>query len=579
MFMAGVGLLAAPPARADFYMPDGQVTIDNVVSLGEGWGIPIIHDGEDNPDRTRFCYDANSAAWTETTDPSTCSTVLFDESGQIDIATAWIGFNEENMYLAYKSVAPMHTLTMPDESFVSLYDSSQLENLGVSALPNPFAHDFVFSFDVEPEVGEESYDWYMAAHVIYDFGTGIGPGQNPSFMQIYQEEGTTPGYQADEDTAVADLSLDEAETANTTDPSQVDPYFEVRMNIELFYETTGIQVGDHVGFRLETHSAEGDETDQVEVEFVDTAVTEDAVVVGNGARQFSGRNPERYGRGTFKVYSDADQSELLSVVAYDKNVGVQVATGDVDADGEIEIVTLPFKAQKNPMLKVFNLNGELETSSRIPTDEGDRLTSYHMAVGNLDTSGKEEIVLANGQGAQLVIDVLRLGDDDSLNRVNQYVEEARSGYTHGAWVKVANVITDTDAEEIVTAPFKGESMVELWNLSNDVVSLTASYLEIEADEGYVRGVHIAPAEGGVWIIRRGATQKAVWHEWVMAKGNLNVTDTEMRAGLIGDAVASNDALWISRFTGRTVMKRTNDGEKEYSLDITTKGSFLDLIDV
>lgn len=575
----GGAALAAQPARADYYIGNDEVTVDNFVTEDEGWGSPIIDDGENDPDRNRYCFNASTLGWDLITDPSICTTEIYDEEGQIDIETAWIGFNETNMLLAYRSVAPMYSLTAANGSFISLYDSNELASRGITTLPNDFAHDFVFSFDQNPVEGEESYDWYLVAHVNYSFASGVGPGSNPSFFQIYQEEGTTAGYQADQDVAVADVSVEDAETASITDPSQIDAIFEIRQNIEVFYETTGFQVGDEVGFRLETHSVTGDETSAEILTFVDTAVTEDALVVGNSARQFSGRLGDKFSTGVFRIYADSDQSELLEVTAYDKNFGVQVAVGDVDGDGELEVVTLPFKAMKNPTWKVFNLNGELEASGSIPKKAGERLTNYHLAVGNLDGSGREEIVFSNAKGGGVVIDVLRLTDEGELSRVAQYNNPEYEGYVVGSWVKIANVDTSSDTEEIVTAPFKGGAQVDVWNLDESSVNLTVSYLEITAPATYARGLHIAPAEGGVWIATHGPKAKAVWHEWVESKGNLNATDNQFLAGLVGDVAASANGVWTSRFDKKQVVKVKTSGKLDYRLPVQSKGSFLDLIDL
>lgn len=575
----GGATLAAQPARADYYIGNDEVTIDNFVTADEGWGESLIDDGENDPDRERYCFNAGTAGWDLITDPSVCTTVIYDEGAEIDIETAWIGFNETHLLMAYQSVAPMYSVTDADGSFISLYDSNELVSRGITTLPNDFEHDFVFSFDQNPVEGEESFDWYVVAHVNYSFGSGVGPGNNSSFFQIYQEEGTTAGYQADEDIAVADVSVADAETAVITDPSQIDAIFELRANIEVFYQTTEFAVGDEVGFRLETHSVTGDETPSEIVTFVDTAVTEDAVVVGNGARQFAGRFADKFSKGIFRIYADSDQSELLEVTAYDKNFGVQVAVGDVDADGELEIVTLPFKAMKDPKWKVFDLNGKLEASGSVPKKAGERLTNYHLAVGNLDASGREEIVFSNVKSSGVWLDVFRLTDEGELSRVAQYSDPEYAGYTVGSWVKIANVDTSTEAEEIVTASFKGGAQVDLWNLDESSVNLTVTYLEISAIEGYNKGLHIAPAEGGVWISTHGPKAKAVWHEWVESKGNLDATDNQFLAGLVGDVTANTNAVWASRFAKKQVMKVKNNGDLVYRLPVQSKGSFLDLIDL
>lgn len=572
------GSLLAHPARADFYIGDGEITIDNIVSEDEGWGEPIINDGEDNPDRTRYCW-VNGSTWTAMTDPAGCTTVIWDEEGEIDIANAWVGMNETNMYLAYESVAPNYSLTNAvDGSFISLYDDQTLSTFGMTGLPGGFAHDFVFSFDVDPVEGEESYDWYLAAHLLYEFGTGVGPGDNEAFIQIYSESGTNTGYQADEDTMVSNFDLSDIETVQTTDPSDIDPIFELRLNIEQFYDVTGISAGDEVGFRLETHSATGDTTAQELVTFVDSAVTEDSIVVGDGGRTFTGRTPSAYRKGVFRVYAESDQTQTLAVTAYAQKVGVQVAVGNVDADNDLEIITLQFKSVNRPQIKVFNLNGELEASGHIPT-KATRLKQYHLAVGDVTGAGRDEIVLSNTTGERALIDVIQLKDNGKFTRVAQHDEELRAGYSAGAWVEVANIDTTTDQEEIVTAPFKGSALIDLWDLAEDgeTIEHIVQYDEITVPEGYAGGLHIAAAPGEVWAVPHLADAQAQEHEWVEAKGNLEPAEEIFTVGRVGDIAYSVDQLLYSRFDAKKVIKKDSDGATLYSIDTNSRGGFVDFI--
>lgn len=273
--LASIAVVVTPfattQAAQDFYIADDEITIDNAITEA-GWGDPIITDGEDDPNRTRYCWAGST--WVATTTPDTCTTYLFDEYGQIDIKDAWFGVNETNMLLAFETVSPMMAIkNMATQEYVSVYDMAALQATGITSLPNntAFDHDMVFAFDVNPVTGQESYDWYMVANLQYNIP--LSQMSQEGFLQIYQENGTTAGFQQTEDTFLTNIDTSQSESGDS-EGGVASAVMEIRQNIELFYTTTGIAVGDQVGFRLETHSYTGDTTDPVLVKFVDAAGTE-----------------------------------------------------------------------------------------------------------------------------------------------------------------------------------------------------------------------------------------------------------------------------------------------------------------
>lgn len=604
----GVALFALPTlATSSFYLADDAVDVTDGV-IEEAWGDPIITDTEENADRVRYCWDVDASDWTEITDPTECTTYIYDEEGQIDLQSAWFGVNETNMLLAFETTTAMFSIydVAADEA-VYIYDEGVLTT-GIDHLPNNtgFSHDMVFSFDTAPVDGEETYDWYLVANIDYDIASFGGEvDEESSMLEIYQEEGTTTGFQADEDTLAGsvDASLSEV-SAESGGASSV---MEIRQNIENFYDVTGIAVGDEVGFRLETHSDEGDTTDPVLVTFeaAQPEVTANSIVVGSGATSFDGRKGKTYPKGVVTVYNDSadDQSEVLSFTAYDRKVGVQVAVGDVDGDGEDEIVTMPFKHMALPEWKVFSLTGELEYSGVIPKTKGkglkavmnvdqndedgiqkrgkiQRLKQYYLAVGDVDADSQDDIVLSGAKGDRLFVDVLTLTNSGTAKRINQFMDEKREGYAQGSWVEVADIDTGSDGDEIVTTPMRGKPVIDIWHISTDGTTLdnVVQYTDLQ-HPGFNAGVHIATDDGMVVAVEHARKGKVQMLEWVEAKGNLEATDTTYNVGPIGNLAYNGTQVVYSSFTKKMITKVNASGDEIYSIDTNHKGGFVDFIEV
>lgn len=601
-------LVANPSQAADnFYLADSAVDVTDGV-IEDAWGDSIISDGEDDSDRERQCWNPGSSTWSAVTNPDDCATVLYDEAGQIDMLSGWFGVNETNMLLAFETATPMFSLRdmVTDEDFM-IFEQEKLSEWGISSLPGDFSHDMVFAFDVDPIDGEESYDWYMVANIDYSLGE---MSENEDFLQIWQEDGATLGFQDDEDTLITNIDTSKSETTEFT---EVLPTMEIRQNIELFYETTGIAIGDEVGFRLETHSVTGDTTDPVTVQFVDSApeVTVDSVVVGSGAKSFKGRNPKKYPQGVVTIYKDSadDQSQVLEFTAYNKKVGVQVAVGDVDADGEDEIVTMPFKSMSKPEWKVFNLSGELEASGVVPKSKGksikngsksqsiintnedsdeesdelkkrgniQRLKQYYLAVGDVDGNDRDEIVLSGAQGKRLFVDVLKVTDEGNGVRINQFMDTNRTGYSDGSWVEVEDMDGNT-GEEIITTPVRGKAVIDVWQISDDGTSLNnlVQYTDL-LRPGFTSGVHIASDDGMVVAVEHGRKGAVHMLEWIEAKGNFEPTDTTFNIGKVGDVAYNGSQLLYSSFTKRLISKVNASGNDIYDIETDHRGGFVEYL--
>ncbi|MFA7088193.1 MAG: putative glycoside hydrolase [Patescibacteria group bacterium] len=104
------------------------------------------------------------------------------------------------------------------------------------------------------------------------------------------------------------------------------------------------------------------------------------IIVGTG----EGGGPQ------VRVFSPSGKIES-SFFAYDKNLrsGVNVAMGDIDGDGQDEIITGPGKGT-SPLIKIFSLDGKLKHS--FLAYDTNFLGGVSVAVGDINQDGCEEIV-------------------------------------------------------------------------------------------------------------------------------------------------------------------------------------------
>ncbi len=159
------------------------------------------------------------------------------------------------------------------------------------------------------------------------------------------------------------------------------------------------------------------------------------------------------------------------------------------------------------------------------------------------------------------------------------MDDKRYGYTRGAWVEVANVDTDDDDMEIVTAPLKGKAVVEVWDLTSDSETLelltTSGKLQ---KKKFGRGLHIAAAEGEILAVKHNVLGKVYKFEW--ENGGLELSDDDtFNIGKVGDMAYDGDNLLYSRLLKKKVINKKSTGKNKYTVDIGSFGAFVDYLNV
>jgi len=158
-----------------------------------------------------------------------------------------------------------------------------------------------------------------------------------------------------------------------------------------------------------------------------------------------------------------------SFLAYNKNFlgGVNVATGDVNQDGQAEIVTAPI-SKGGPHVRIFNNFGQL--LSEFFAYPNTWQNGLNIGVGDINSDGRDEIITAPASGLGSEIKVF----DDSgllLARFDAYGEKFRGGVN----LSVSDVNGDNRDEIITTPASSGGPHVRIFNYSGQVLAQFFAY--------------------------------------------------------------------------------------------------------
>lgn len=147
-----------------------------------------------------------------------------------------------------------------------------------------------------------------------------------------------------------------------------------------------------------------------------------------------------------RMFDDKGASKNKGFLAYPKeyNGGIQIAVGDVDADGEDEIVVVPTRRYK-PEVRIFSLSGVLKNKFFAYAPSA-RL-GLSVALADIDGDGRLDIITGVREGGSAHIRMFN-GEGAPLNAG---FFAAAASYRGG--VNIAAVDTDGDGRaEIITVP-------------------------------------------------------------------------------------------------------------------------------
>lgn len=163
------------------------------------------------------------------------------------------------------------------------------------------------------------------------------------------------------------------------------------------------------------------------------------------------------GGSHIRVFDGFGKSKINSgFFAFDKNLrnGVKVAVGDINGDGEKEIIAGSSSNQK-PQIKIFKRNGEF--LFEVYPENINEWSGINIASGDVDGDKIDEIVIAPGWGSDSLIQIWK--KDKLFKNFSAYGANFRGGVN----IAVADLEDDGKNEILVGAGFTGGPHVKIFD--------------------------------------------------------------------------------------------------------------------
>ncbi len=202
---------------------------------------------------------------------------------------------------------------------------------------------------------------------------------------------------------------------------------------------------------------------------VSDPVSQDWLVTGAGA-----------GGGPHVRVFDYQGNVLNQFFAYDKNFrgGVAVATGDVDHDGVNEIITAAGKFG-GPHIRIFDKQGNLK--GQFFAYEHSFRGGVNLAVGDLDGDGQAEIVTAPQSDKEAIVKIF-----DYTGHLRYKFLAYADNFFGGAHLAIGDVDGDTNQEIITGAGYGGGPHVRVFSRQGRIKSQFFAY-----DKNFRGGVNLS----------------------------------------------------------------------------------------
>ena len=164
--------------------------------------------------------------------------------------------------------------------------------------------------------------------------------------------------------------------------------------------------------------------------------------------------------------------------------GINMAAGDIDADGQDEIITAPKKGG-GPHIRIFESNGTPRGIEFWPYDPNSN-TGVNIAAGDIDGDGKDELAFVPEQGSKATVKVYRYNNEKTL--IGEW--DAFGEVESGASIAMGDIDDDGKDEIIVGAGPGGGPQVRAFEADGTLLPIQF----FAFDQSYRGGINVASGD-------------------------------------------------------------------------------------
>ncbi len=219
---------------------------------------------------------------------------------------------------------------------------------------------------------------------------------------------------------------------------------------------------------------------------------------GKGQKEIIvGSGPGR--RSEILVYTHQGQKTKYIIYPFEKDFigGVDVACGDLDADGADEII-VAVASKEQAKIKVYRADQGKTLLSEFVAEASEFKGGVHISAGDIDGDGADEIAVSRGQGSRSRVHFFELNGEALATMIYPFSKE----YKNGADVELADVDGDGEDEIIVSAFRNSKAYIKTYETDGTEKASFIAY-----NQGFKGGVNIATADvnlDGLYEIIAGA---------------------------------------------------------------------------